>query len=51
MNELERKALVNYRIKRANGTLHEINILVENELWSVAVNRLYYACYYAVIML
>ncbi|MCD4833135.1 MAG: HEPN domain-containing protein [Bacteroidales bacterium] len=51
MNELERKELISYRIKRANDTLNEIELLVENQLWNTAVNRLYYACYYAVIAL
>ena len=48
MNEQERKELVHYRINRAKDTLEEVNIHVENDLWSTAVNRLYYACYYAV---
>jgi uncharacterized protein (UPF0332 family) len=48
MNEQERQELVHYRIKRAKSTLKEVNIHVENKLWSTAVNRLYYACYYAV---
>ena len=49
MKEFERLELVNYRINRAKQTLQEIDILVENQLWSTAVNRLYYACYYAVM--
>jgi uncharacterized protein (UPF0332 family) len=48
MNDQERKELVQYRINRAKDTLSEVNIHVENELWNTAVNRLYYACYYAV---
>jgi uncharacterized protein (UPF0332 family) len=48
MNQQERQDLINYRINRAKETLAEIQILVENKLWSTAVNRLYYACYYAV---
>jgi uncharacterized protein (UPF0332 family)/predicted nucleotidyltransferase len=51
MNESERLELANYRIKRAKETLLEINILIENQLWGTAINRLYYACYYAVIAL
>ena len=51
MNELEREELVSYRIKKANDTIKEIELLVENQLWNTAVNRLYYACYYAVIAL
>lgn len=48
MNDQERKELVHYRINRAKDTLEEVNIHVENELWNTTVNRLYYACYYAV---
>lgn len=48
MMEQERNDMVAYRMKRANDTLNEIDILVENNLWNTAINRLYYACYYAV---
>jgi uncharacterized protein (UPF0332 family) len=48
MNHQERQDLVNHRLNRAIETLSEIDILVKNKLWSTAVNRLYYACYYAV---
>jgi len=51
MNDQERKELVNYRINRAKDTLKEVDLHVVNELWSTAINRLYYACYYAVIAL
>lgn len=48
MNEQERTELVKYRISKAKKTLKEIDVLVANELWNTAINRLYYACYYAV---
>ena len=51
MNESDRKEIVNYRISRARETLKEIDKHIENKLWNTAVNRLYYACYYAVIAL
>ena len=51
MNETERKELVDYRIRRALETLREVSLHIENELWNTAINRLYYACYYAVIAL
>ncbi|NOX85387.1 MAG: HEPN domain-containing protein [Chlorobi bacterium] len=51
MNDTERKDLINYRLSRARSTLNEVSVLVDNELWNTAVNRLYYACYYAVIAL
>ena len=48
MNSNERAELVNYRIKRAKETFSEIKVLADNKLWSTLVNRLYYACFYAV---
>lgn len=48
MKDPERFELVTYRLKKEEDTLKEIDILLENELWHTAVNRLYYACYYAV---
>jgi uncharacterized protein (UPF0332 family) len=29
-------------------TIAEVEVLVQNRLWNIAVNRLYYACFYAV---
>ena len=51
MNEIERSELVLYRLTKAQETLSEIDLLIDNQLWNTAVNRLYYACYYAVIAL
>ncbi len=51
MNDSERQELIHYRIRRAFQTLEEIDILVKNQLWATAINRLYYACYYAVTAL
>jgi uncharacterized protein (UPF0332 family) len=46
----ERRELVFYRINKSKNTFAEIPFL-DNRLWNTAVNRLYYACYYAVIAL
>ena len=51
MDEESIKALVSYRLKRAKETLHEADILMKDCCYNAAVNRLYYACYYAVIAL
>ena len=48
MNDEEKIDLVNYRFTKAKETLREFDIQVANELWTAAVNRLYYACFYAV---
>lgn len=42
-------ALIRYRTERANETLLEAKILIQNGFYNAAVNRLYYACYYAVM--
>jgi uncharacterized protein (UPF0332 family) len=39
---------ISYRLKRANETIEEVKILIENKLWNTAINRMYYACFYAV---
>lgn len=51
MTRQEREELVKYRIVRSRETFNEVTILVENKLWNTAVNRLYYACFYAVTAL
>jgi uncharacterized protein (UPF0332 family) len=47
MTEENRKQIVDFRILNARNTLQEVLILAQNELWNTAINRLYYACYYA----
>lgn len=39
---------INYRIQRAKETIVEVDVLVENAFWNSAINRMYYACFYAV---
>jgi uncharacterized protein (UPF0332 family) len=42
------RALSNYRIERAKEILQEAKTLTVNSFFNAAVNRFYYACYYAV---
>ncbi len=39
---------INYRLQRASDTLNDARLLAENERWNSSINRLYYACFYAV---
>lgn len=48
MKEHSREDLIRYRIERARETLEEVKALIELQFWNTAVNRLYYACFYAV---
>ena len=40
--------LVLYRLKRAKDTLHEVDDLIRLGYYQTTVNRLYYACFYAI---
>lgn len=51
LNEESRIALVQYRLHRAEETFEEAETLVERNFYNAAINRYYYACYYAVIAL
>jgi uncharacterized protein (UPF0332 family) len=51
LTEESRLALVNYRLQRAKETLKEAETMIEKGFYNAAVNRYYYACYYAVIAL
>lgn len=42
---------IRYRFKRASQTLEDAKYLAETERWNSVVNRLYYACFYAVLAL
>lgn len=43
--------LIKYRITRAFETLKEAETMLDNDFFNASVNRVYYACYYAVIAL
>jgi len=39
---------INYRLQKASDTLNDARLLADNERWNSSINRLYYACFYAV---
>lgn len=43
--------LIDYRIEQANQTIKEIQILIENELLTIAINRIYYGMFYMLLAL
>ena len=47
LTDQERIDIVRYRIENAWTTLHEVESHIENGFYNTAVNRMYYACYYA----
>jgi uncharacterized protein (UPF0332 family) len=42
------RELVGYRLQRARESLEDARILADAKRWNPSVNRLYYACFYAV---
>ena len=48
LDELSRLGLMQYRLERADEALEEAAIMSERSHYNAAVNRLYYACFYAV---
>ena len=48
MTIAERDELVAYKMLRAKETLEEVELQIENKLFHTAINRLYYAGFYAV---
>ena len=51
LNRENIEALSAYRFLRAKETLKEIPYLKQQGYYTTAVNRLYYACYYAAVAL
>ena len=48
LTDEERDALVKYRIEKAYGTLVEAHDCADDNHWTLAANRLYYAAYLCV---
>jgi uncharacterized protein (UPF0332 family) len=48
MRDFKPEDYINYRLQKAKETILETKILIENKLWNTAINRMYYACFYAV---
>jgi uncharacterized protein (UPF0332 family) len=48
MTNFSKADYAKYRLNKAHETLSEVPVLMEKGYWNTAVNRLYYACFYAV---
>ena len=51
LNFENREALATYRYQRSQETLAEVPFLKQQGYYNTAINRLYYACYYAAMAL
>lgn len=47
MTEEDKMAVVSYRMENAHRTLNEVTFHIEQGFYNTAMNRLYYACFYA----
>lgn len=48
MTNDEKKTLINYRLERANESIKAAELMLENEMYIPAMNRIYYSMFYAV---
>lgn len=48
MTNEEKKTLINYRLERANESIKAAELMLENEMYIPAMNRIYYSMFYAV---
>jgi len=48
MTDYTTEDYIKYRIDRAKETIEEVQKHIENRFWNTAINRMYYACFYAV---
>lgn len=48
MTDFTPEDYIKYRIDRANETIEEVRTHIDNRFWNTAINRMYYACFYAV---
>jgi uncharacterized protein (UPF0332 family) len=51
MNELTKREYIKYRLEKSDESLNDAKLLAQNQRWNACVNRLYYACFYAVMAL
>ncbi|MCD7937673.1 MAG: HEPN domain-containing protein [Tannerellaceae bacterium] len=51
ITDAERNEIIQLRLENARQAVKAAEIMKENELWNSAINRMYYACYYAVTAL
>ena len=47
----QREALIKYRLEQAQSAVSEAQVLIDNEMFRAAVNRIYYGMFYVVLAL
>lgn len=47
----DRRELIKYRLEQAEDTINDVRILIENNRFRAAVNRIYYGMFYSLLAL
>lgn len=47
----DRRSLIRYRLKQADETVEDVQLLIDNERLRSAVNRIYYGMFYSILAL
>jgi len=48
MTSEDKNRAIGAKLEKAAETIREAELLMEHKMWNAAVNRIYYACFYAV---
>ena len=43
----ERTELIRYRLDEARDSIEDVQLLIDNDRWRAAVNRIYYGMFYS----
>jgi uncharacterized protein (UPF0332 family) len=47
----DRNSLIHYRLEQTNETINDVQILIDNDRYRAAVNRIYYGMFYSLLAL
>ncbi len=51
ISDKDRLELIRYRIKQAEDTIADVELLIENDRFRAAINRIYYGIFYSLLAL
>jgi uncharacterized protein (UPF0332 family) len=51
LDEKDRAELIRYRLDEAKDTLEDVSLLITNDRFRAAINRIYYGMFYSLLAL
>jgi uncharacterized protein (UPF0332 family) len=51
IEEKDRENLINYRLEQAEETIYDVQLLIKNDRFRSAINRIYYGMFYSLLAL